>query len=607
MAARLEVACVHGFVMIQLASNKAGVSMSACSGLNETKAVGVTRPPAQPMTPYRYRMLAWAVIIMVALMAIAETVCFLEISQHQAEQNGVRQQNRATRQLLQYLIDAETGVRGYVITRKPEFLEPYYSGLRAMEALPSERLSELDIEGQVLGKGKRTFNATLSGLRTLWASEVEAAGLAGVDHTDTERAMVEGKAAMDALRLRITRIMDQRDGIVANLDRSMSTERTGNLVLILAGTITAIGAVTYAFDRSIRDAVRRDRAVRNGEEASRRTRLLSSMTEMLQSAADRDDANEVLRASATHLMPGVAGALYVFNNSRDRLDLSTRWPGTEAGEPEFSPDHLSPSSCWALKRGKPHRNHVFAGALRCTHCSGEGPSLEIPMAARGELYGLLQLTAHGAGADERLDDLQEVAGSLADNMSLALSSIALREQLRNQALRDPLTGLYNRRFMEEMLVRFTQEAGRRQSPTSAVMIDLDHFKLLNDQYGHPAGDKVLRHVANTIASLVRPVDVTCRIGGEELLILMPDCDLATAEAKAEHLRTAIASLSTDGSTPPVTASFGVASRPETTARGEDLLPHADAALYAAKSKGRNTVVVSPLRQSTPALVLAEGR
>ena len=228
------------------------------------------------------------------------------------------------------------------------------------------------------------------------------------------------------------------------------------------------------------------------------------MTEMLQGALDRDDANEVLRASATHLMPGVAGALYVFNNSRDRLDLRTRWPGTEPGEPEVSPDHIAPSACWALKRGKSHRNHVYEGALRCTHCGSESPNLEIPMAARGELYGLLQLTARGANPDQTLDELQEIAGSVADSMSLALSSIALREQLRMQALRDQLTGLINRRFMEEMLVRFTQEAGYRHLPTSAVMIDLDHFKLLNDQYGHPAGDTVLRHVPNIIASLVRP-------------------------------------------------------------------------------------------------------
>ena len=561
---------------------------------------------ARVMAPARYRRLAWAVITVVAFMAMAETVCFLGISRHQAEQNSERLQNRATRLLLQSLIDAETGVRGYVITGKPQFLEPYHSGIRAMEALPPGRLTELDMgEGAHAGGGS-TFSATLSSLRKLWATEIDAVQ-PSMDRSASERALAEGKVYMDALRIPIARLMDKRDGIVADLDRSMSTERTANLVLILFGTITAIGAVVYAFDRSIRDGVRRDRAVKNGAEASRRTRLLSSMTEMLQSATDRDDANEVLRASATHLMPGVAGALYVFNNSRDRLDLSTRWPGTEPGEPEAVPDHIAPSACWALKRGKSHRNRVFAGALRCTHCGNGGPNLEIPMAARGELYGLLQLTARGIDPDQRLDELQEVAGSVADSMSLALSSIALREQLRNQALRDPLTGLYNRRFMEEMLARFTQEAGRRQSPTSAVMIDLDHFKLLNDQYGHPAGDMVLRHVANAIASLVRPTDVACRIGGEELLILMPDCDLASAEAKAELIRAAIASLSTDGGTPPVTASFGVASRPETTARGEDLLPHADAALYAAKNKGRNTVVVSPLRQSTPALVVAEGR
>ena len=361
---------------------------------------------ARAMTPDRYRRLAWAVISVVAFMAVAETVCFLGISRHQAEQNGVRLQNRATRQLLQSLIDAETGVRGYVITGKPQFLEPYNSGIRAMEAFPPERLTELDVAGQAHADGRSTFSATLSGLRSLWATEIDAVGRPDADRSATERALLEGKAYMDALRVPIARLMDRRDGIVADLDRSMSMERTANLVLILFGTITAIGAVVYAFDRSIRDGVRRDRAVRNGAEASRRTRLLSSMTEMLQSATDRDDANEVLRASATHLMPGVAGALYVFNNSRDRLDLSTRWPGTEPGEPEASPDHISPSTCWALKRGKPHRNHVFAGALRCTHCGSGSPNLEIPMAARGELYGLLQLSARGINPGQTLDELQ---------------------------------------------------------------------------------------------------------------------------------------------------------------------------------------------------------
>ena len=571
---------------------------------------GLTRPVASNvMDPRRYRMRAWSIILLVVLMAIAETVGFLTISRHQAEQNEVRTQNRGTRQLLQYLVDAETGVRGFLITGKPQFLEPYHSGVRAIDLLPPERLVELDTALSQSDVGAPLFGETLHSLRALWATEINEASGGAENRKSTERALTDGKQLMDKLRARIAAMMDTRDVRIAKLDERISSERTWNLITILVGTVTAIAAVTYAFDRSIRDGVRRDRAVQVGAEASRRTRLLSSMAEMLQSAVDRDDANEVLLASATRLLPGVSGALYVFNNSRDRLDLSIEWPGSDGGNEvsRGSPVHIAPAGCWALKRGKPHRNGVFAGALRCTHCVSGNTSLEIPMAARGELYGLLQLMPWGDDADLRIDGLEEVARALADAMSLALSSIALREQLRNQALRDPLTGLYNRRFMEEMLERFTQDAERKRLPTSVVMIDLDHFKLLNDRYGHPVGDAVLRQVANTITSLVRGPDVACRIGGEELMILMPDCGLCDAEAKAEQLRAAIAALSTDGSIPSVTASFGVASRPETTARPEDLLPHADAALYAAKKQGRNAVVSSSVRQSIPTLVAAEGK
>ncbi len=572
----------------------------------------VVRSPRRPgsarvMEPGRYRLLACLVVLLVVLMALAETLGFLTEHRHQSEQNALRTENRGSRQLLQCLVDAETGVRGFLITRKPQFLEPYHSGVRAIDMLPPERLSELDAAAGKRYANSFPFSGTLKSLRDIWASEIDDVSTASDDRSSTKRALTDGKRLMDALRVQLASVMDARDIRIAMLDSRMSSERTADLLLVLLGTITTIAAVTYAFDRSIRDGVRRDRAVQIGAEASRRTRLLSSMAEMLQSASDRDDANEVLRASATRLLPGVAGALYVFNNSRDRLDLSTEWPDVDANEEpgKTHPVHIAPLECWALKRGRSHRNDMSSGALRCTHCVSAASSLEIPMTARGELYGLLQLTASGDDGELRLDDLQETAGALADAMSLALSSIVLREQLRNQALRDPLTGLYNRRFMEEMLERSTQDAERKRLPISVVMIDLDHFKLLNDRYGHPVGDKVLRQVANTISSLVRAPDVACRIGGEELMILMPDCGLSAAEVKADQLRAAIAALSADGSMPPVTASFGVASRPETTVRAEDLLSHADAALYSAKQQGRNVVVSSPLRQALPTLAVAE--
>ena len=136
-----------------------------------------------------------------------------------------------------------------------------------------------------------------------------------------------------------------------------------------------------------------------------------------------------------------------------------------------------------------------------------------------------------------------VATALADAMSLALANIALREKLRTQALRDPLTGLYNRRYMEDVLDRYVSLAERSDSPLSIVMIDLDHFKRLNDDFGHAVGDAVLCEVAAAIIGTIRPGDVACRYGGEELVVLFPDCGMIEALAKAEMLRARIERLS----------------------------------------------------------------
>ena len=271
----------------------------------------------------------------------------------------------------------------------------------------------------------------------------------------------------------------------------------------IGGGVLAIIAMVYAF-RSILGAL--DFL---GFVARQQVDQLFLMTDMLQSAAGQDDTNEVLRNTSATLMPGFGGALYVFNNSRDRLDLSTSWGDFAGG----TADHISPTSCWALKRGKSHLNQPEEWALRCKHVAPGQTTLEIPMAARGQLYGLLVIAAAGGDATARLDKIRPVATAMGDGMSLALASIDLRERLRNLALRDGLTNLYNRRFLEEMLERLCADAERRKASVSAIMLDLDHFKLVNDQQGHAAGDAVLREVAAAVLSCLRSVDVTCRYGG----------------------------------------------------------------------------------------------
>jgi len=328
---------------------------------------------------------------------------------------------------------------------------------------------------------------------------------------------------------------------------------------------------------------------------------LFRMTEMLQSANGYADANAVLGATIDSLLAGFGGALYVFNNSRDRLELSAswHWPDADTLRPM-----LAPSQCWALKRGKPHLNAETCGALRCEHHLGSATVLELPMTAHGEIQGMLKIATDLPEAAAELTRIQPLATAIADAMSLAVSNIALREKLRTQALRDPLTGLYNRRYMEDALGRYASLTERSGTHLSVIMIDLDHFKKLNDEFGHAVGDSVLRETAATILGALRTSDVACRYGGEELLVILPECRLEEAVAKAEILRERIEALSAMHEAK-VSASFGVAAMPESTRAVADLLGMADAALYQAKEGGRNRVVAAPSREAMVLPLAAE--
>jgi diguanylate cyclase (GGDEF)-like protein len=365
------------------------------------------------------------------------------------------------------------------------------------------------------------------------------------------------------------------------------------LVLLLqvgGGTLAILGLVS-AYRSSAAEAAGRLSAVKAADRSREQVARLFEMADVLQSASDHADANAVLKATATELVPGFSGALYVFNNSRDRLVLSTAW-----GRPddERLPETINPGGCWALKRGKPHLNHADRTKLCCNHHAGSETALEIPMIARGEIVGLLQLFASGAEAEARLGTVTGLGSALADGMSLALANMGLREKLRNQALRDPLTGLYNRRYMEDCLQRFVRLAERENREISLVMVDLDHFKQLNDNHGHAFGDQVLRDAAMSLLGALRETDIVCRYGGEELVVILPDCPLESAADKAELLRLRIAELTnTHGAE--ISASFGVASLPHTSTSVADLLSAADGALYKAKQNGRNQVMKAPLR------------
>lgn len=365
----------------------------------------------------------------------------------------------------------------------------------------------------------------------------------------------------------------------------------------LAGVAALSLAITFAMQLALRHMAltirsRQREQFRQTRDSREQIQELFAMTDMLQAAETYEDAGAVLMATARRLLPGYGAALYVFNNSRDRLDLARAW---DMPEGFVAQEMLSPSNCWALKRGKPHINAPNDATLCCAHHGSQLASVELPMMASGLLHGLLIIT-HGeiGGAFDRLMEIRRLGRALSDSMSLALSNISLREKLRTQSLRDPLTGLYNRRYMEDALERFVSLGSRSGGSTAVVMLDLDDFKRLNDENGHAKGDAVLRDVAAQIIGCLRPSDVVCRYGGEELVAILPDCSLEDAMEKAELLRERIHSLSASHECA-ISASLGVASVPETATSATDVLPISDAALYAAKKAGKNRVVCSERR------------
>jgi diguanylate cyclase (GGDEF)-like protein len=242
--------------------------------------------------------------------------------------------------------------------------------------------------------------------------------------------------------------------------------------------------------------------------------------------------------------------------------------------------------------------------LICPHIFPDGPAayLCVPLVAHGEAIGMLHLCHHFSPAEpaknadgwydhEKRQQVRSIVGSL----SLALANLNLRSTLKEQSIRDPLTGMYNRRYMEETLEREILRASRRKEPLGVIMLDIDHYKKFNDTYGHQAGDAVLQSLGQFLSTSIRGEDIACRYGGEEFILLMPGAGLEETRKRAEDLREKVHYLNVTFQgeiLKTVTFSLGVSVFPQHGNTGEQLIQSADLALYRAKSEGRDRVAVA---------------
>jgi diguanylate cyclase (GGDEF)-like protein/PAS domain S-box-containing protein len=332
------------------------------------------------------------------------------------------------------------------------------------------------------------------------------------------------------------------------------------------------------------------------EQRGREMSLLAQMGELLESCQSLDEAYAVIAGIAEPLFAGDAGAVYALASSGTVVEAVAAW-----GSPPPVRSVFSPTDCWALRRGRLHVVHEGDPELECPHIEepiAAGLLCE-PLAAQTETLGLLHIQvrrrAVGKARAALLADRERLVKTLGEQLALALANIRLRATLREQSSRDPLTGLFNRRYMEESLDREVRRAAREGYGLGLLMADLDNFKQLNDAFGHAAGDAVLGRIGRFLGAAVRGGDIACRFGGEEFVVILPKASLDDTRRRAEALRDGLKVHQLDEPTrlfPPATISVGVALYPDHGTSVEQLLLAADSAMYRAKAQGRDRVVVA---------------
>ncbi len=349
------------------------------------------------------------------------------------------------------------------------------------------------------------------------------------------------------------------------------------------------------------------------DDARRQTAEITQVSELgslLHACTSREEVFRLIPERLRRLFPGASGCISLLSTSGNRAESVAEW-GVCPTDQIFSPEQ-----CWALRRGCTHAHPGGRSEPRCSHLLGEGASVCIPLIANGTTFGALSIQNDDPLYPISVPDpdsdaftgRRQLAAAVAEHIALAVANLNLRESLHLQAVRDPLTGLYNRRYMQEFLDRELHSARRKHRSLAVMMLDLDHYKRYNDTFGHSAGDRALAAIGEILLRSVRAEDVACRYGGEEFTLILPECSLLQATVRAEEIRKRLKEYRPQRdhqATNTLTISIGVAAFDETTDRVDLLLKFADDALYQAKLGGRDRVVVARPAAALPELNFTE--
>ena len=329
--------------------------------------------------------------------------------------------------------------------------------------------------------------------------------------------------------------------------------------------------------------------------------ILNDMSEVVQSCVSVEEACNTVAFYASKLFPAESGALCLINDSRDLVEVVSSW-----GRKGLSKEAFTIDDCWGLRRGVTHMVKYNETELRCSHLEDSHPYdyICIPLISQTHTLGVLFISAYADSVnyltDKSFKNKARLAKSVAEYASLALRNIKLQEKLKQRSIRDPLTGLYNRGYMEETLGREISYAKRANDALAVMLLDIDHFKRYNDKYGHETGDMVLCTLAKLLQDSVRAGDVACRYGGEEFLLILPRISQEEAVERAESLRREAKNIQlfhAGKMLENITLSLGLAVFPENATTQSGLLNLADEALYRAKEEGRDRVVAAICKEA----------
>jgi diguanylate cyclase (GGDEF)-like protein len=377
-------------------------------------------------------------------------------------------------------------------------------------------------------------------------------------------------------------------------------------ILSLSFTLFSLVIVIVLFGFLIRDVRHRQRyqkqlsnandklggTIRALERRAREAALLTASRNELQLCVNPLQAQQSVARSLHQLLPGTAGSICLINNSRQMVEITAAW-----SNPTELLNCFSPEACCGLRSGRVRWRRPGHSEVHCSHFTAVLPDYYVclPLAAQGETLGIVYVECPSAGIAAMVESQSDPLHEMIEMASMAIAGLNLRSRLEHQSIRDGLTGLFNRHFLEIALDRELRRVIRKQKPIAVLMIDVDHFKKFNDTFGHEAGDQVLRKVAGTLQQAVRSEDLVCRYGGEEFVIILPEISLEGALEKADVLRRRIAEISLHSQGEglrEITISVGIAVYPQHAESPELLLRASDRALYEAKHQGRNCVIVA---------------